>query len=76
MLAGIDCFFETERKSVLEVAKNYDDQFCAACSNYDTCRSIKECDQIQHGVMPEVYVIVAENDKGHKMPNRDDLKST
>jgi len=30
-------------------------------------------DLVDGGVMPEVYVVVADNDQGHKMPNRDDL---
>jgi hypothetical protein len=29
--------------------------------------------QMQQRVMPEVYVVVADNDQGHRMPNRDDL---
>ena len=43
---------------------------------YETGKDQKkqnESDTVERRVMPEVYVVVADNDQGHKMPNRDDL---
>jgi hypothetical protein len=38
----IGCFFELNPTEVGEAAKNFDDQLCSACPNWDTCLKIDE----------------------------------